>query len=99
VVDTIPLDAVAATDTVAGDSDNLWVHVSNASGGSINVTLTDAGKTPAGTASNPAGQVVAVGAGVQKLIKLPRALADPTTGLITVAFSSQATITARYYKF
>lgn len=78
-------------------SDDQWLHVKNGSGGSINVTITDPGSTPAGSAAtNP---VIAVGAGAEKLIALNPGAAgggyvSPSTGTIQVAFSATASITA-----
>lgn len=73
-------------------NDDLVLHVKNASGGSINVTLTDPTVTVAGSvATNP---VIAVPAAGERMIYLNAALASPSTGLITVAFSATTSITA-----
>ena len=77
-------------------SDRQFLHVKNASGASMNVTVTDAGSTPAGNAG-PA-IVVAVPAAGERMIFLPTALANPSTGLITVAFSVTASITAALFR-
>jgi hypothetical protein len=72
--------------------DRLFLHVKNASGGSINVTLTDPSLTPAGSvATNP---VIAVPAAGERMIFLSPNLASPATGTIQAAFSATASVTA-----
>lgn len=98
VLDTVAgLEAVNASDTITADSDNLFLHVHNGNAGTLTVTLVDAGKTPSGSsATNP---TVSLATTVARLIKLPRSLADPTTGLITVQYSPTSSVVARSYKF
>lgn len=84
-----------SSETVAA-SDDIGLYVKNASGSPINVTLTDASVTYAGSAaSNP---VIAVAAGTEKLIYVNQLMASPTTSLITVTFSSTTSITAAWFR-
>ena len=85
--------AVAASDTFVPDSGGTYVyHVKNGSGASVNVTLTDAGTSPAGNAAvNP---VVAVPAGSDRFILVPASYVNPSTGLVTLAHSATASVTA-----
>lgn len=73
-------------------NDRLILHVKNASGGAITVTITDPGLTPSGSAAtNP---VVSVPAAGERMIFLNPNLTNPATGLIVVTFSSTASVTA-----
>jgi len=90
--------AVAASDTFANPRGNAFLYVKNASGGSINVTLT--AQQTARPADGPfpsmtlANNVVAVGAGVEKLIgPIPAAFNDGN-GNVTVGYSATTSVTA-----
>ena len=98
---TVPVTGVAPNlgpatgggDTLAGVAGSV-LHVKNGGGSSINVTITDPGKTPAGSAaSNP---VIAVPAGGERLIKLGAAFNDPTTGYTAIAYSGVTTVTVEH---
>lgn len=100
----IARSAVAASDTIAGSviaDRGVVLDVSNASGSSINVTISDPGTTPAGNpaSGSPAGRVVAVGAGAQKQIFVGPKNVDPATGFATITYSAQATVTAEAYRY
>jgi len=70
-----------------------FLHVKNTGATTLTVTITDAGVTPAGTAgTSPAPTVV--GTTGDKMIYLNSAYASPTTGLITVTFSTTTSVTA-----
>lgn len=85
--------AVTSSDTFK-PGDRLALFVNNGSASSINVTITVPGNTKYGQA-NPA-VVVAVPATSAKVIgPFPADLANPTTGVVTVAYSATATVTAR----
>jgi hypothetical protein len=74
-------------------ADDLILHVKNASGSAITVTLTDPTVTAAGSQSvNPTISVPATTG--DRFIYIQAALANPATGLITVAFSSTTSVTA-----
>lgn len=86
------LNPVNSSDTFAPDQ-NLFLSVWNNSGSAITVTFTDAGKTPGGSAAtNPTSTVSA--AQTKEFGPIPRSFADPTTGLITVSYSSTASVAA-----
>jgi len=73
-------------------NDRQFLHVKNASGSSMNVTITDPGTTPAGNvATNP---VIAVPAAGERMIFLNMNLMNTVTGTIQVAFSSTTSVTA-----
>jgi hypothetical protein len=91
----VTFTAVNASDTFVGD-DRQVLHVKNGGGGSINVTLVDSGLTPAGNAGT--SQVVAVGAGAEKEIAVPRSLQN-TSGICTVNYSGTTTVTAALKKY
>ncbi len=88
---TAPTFSAAA----AGDTANVGLHltliVKNASGASINVTLTYPGTLPTGD-SFPS-KVIAVAAGAERWIPLLPQYADPTTGVASVAYSATASVT------
>ena len=84
-----------ATETVPAN-DDLFLHIKT-TGTATNVTFTDPGVTPSGSvATNP---VVAVGATSEVFIFVQSTLANPTTGLITAAFSGALTgVTAEWLR-
>lgn len=87
--------AVTSSETINGNlvANDAILQVINGSGGSINVTFTDPGRTPLGnTGTNSA---VAVAAATTKFFKLTSGLVDAATGNITVGFSATTTITAQ----
>jgi hypothetical protein len=76
--------------------DDLVLHVKNASGGAITVTLTDPTFTPAGSvATNP---IITVPAAGERMIYLNQALTNTNTGLITAVFSSVTSVTAALFR-
>jgi hypothetical protein len=88
--------AVTASDQFIPDPNGLVYHVKNASGASINVTVTDAGFSPAGNVGgNP---VVAVPAAGERFIYLNPALVNAATGFITVAHSGTTSVTAALFR-
>jgi hypothetical protein len=72
------------------------LEINNASGGSINYTLVDGGRTGAGTAA-AALTPVAIAAGAKRRFKLTKDYAD-STGVVTVTLSAVTTVTAEFYK-
>ncbi len=86
---------VASSETINGNLVALGavLQVINGSGGSMNVTFTDPGRTPLGNTGTNAA--VPVAAGTTKFFKLTSGLIDAATGNITVGFSSTTTITAQ----
>lgn len=87
--------AVASSETINGNlvSSGAKLEVINGSGGSINVTFTDPGRTPLGNTGTNAASAVA--AGTTKVYDLTTGLVDTASGNITVGFSATTTITAQ----
>jgi len=91
-----PAYATPSSTEQINPNEDLFLHVKNGSGGSINVTITDPGSTQgASAATNP---VVAVPAGAERMIYLSQYLTNPNTGTIQVAFSATASITAGLFR-
>lgn len=84
--------APSATENINPDA-GLFLHVKNANAAACVVTFTDAGRTPGGSAAtNPTVSVPATTG--DKMIAVPAAFANTTTGLIAVAFSVQTSVSA-----
>lgn len=82
----------SASQTITAD-DGLFLHVKNVAAEDTVVTITDPGRTPAGSvATNPTVTVSSTSG--DKMIPLSKAFASPSTGLITVAFSYTTSVTA-----
>lgn len=94
------LTAVAASDTIAsseiGDRGVIY-EVNNGSGGSINVTISDPGLTPAGNVG--VAVVNAIANGVRERMVITKNNVDPATGLVTITHSATATVTAEAYRY
>lgn len=91
----LSLAAVNLTDTIVAD-DETWLHVTNASGGAITVSLSDPGLTPLGNAPTVVANSVA--AGTTRLFPLFAKQNDPITGVTTITYSSTASVTAAAYR-
>jgi hypothetical protein len=86
------LNAPLSSETIIPMED-LILHVENGATPST-VTLVDGGVSPAGGLGT--SQTVVVGASAKMFIAVNPALVAPSTGLITVTFSSVATITGEW---
>jgi hypothetical protein len=85
-----------STETVL-PSDDLVLHVRNASGSAVTVTVLDSSLTPAGNAS--ANLTVSVPATTgERFIYIPQSAVNPATGLISVTFSATASVTAEWFR-
>lgn len=73
------------------------LEVNNGSGGSINVTLVDGGRTSAGTAA-AALSAVAIANGAKRRFKLTSTYQDVSTGLVTVNFSATSSVTCEFFR-
>jgi hypothetical protein len=92
---TITLAAAGAGGDTIVASASTWLHVKNASGASITVTVDDpTSPTPtAATAFNP-DAAITVAASAERLIgPISSRFANATTGLATVTYSSATSIT------
>ncbi len=83
-----------STETVLPQED-LILHVKNASGSPITVTLTDPGFTQAGSAAT-SGTVSIPATTGDKYIAISQFLMSLSTGLISVTFSSTTSVTAEW---
>jgi hypothetical protein len=91
----LTLTAVNASDTVVAD-DDTFLLVTNGGGGSINVTISDGGSTPAG---NPASTTArAVAAGATRAFPLTSRTNDQTTGVTTITYSGTTSVTAGAFR-
>lgn len=88
--------AAASGDTVQGVDNDTFLVVYNGSGGSINVTVADPGRTPAGNAGTPVA--VAVAATSFGLIPLYPSQVDPSTGLVSLTYSATASVRVAGYR-
>lgn len=89
---------VAATDTI--DAALLGVNgalleIINAGGSPDNMTISDAGATPAGTPAVPYAATVA--AGGSSAFKIDRRQVDPVTQKVTVTHSFTTTVTYKLF--
>ena len=87
--------AVSASDTVAADS-GLFLHVKNAGGSSDTVTVVVPGTTYG--QNNPDYTVSVPATTGERFIPLYPAIADPTTGLITILHSFTTSVTCAVIK-
>lgn len=93
---TANLQTPLSSETVI-PAEDLVLHVKNASGSAITVTMVDASKTPGGSsATNPTRSVPATTGDVY--IYIPVVYVDPTTGLVTVTFSATTSVTAEWLR-
>lgn len=86
--------AVSSSDTIAiADlgTRGAYLVVINGGGSSDDVTVSDAGSTPAGNPANVTA--VAVGAGASKAVLVSPRAADLGTGLVTVTHSATTSVT------
>jgi len=84
--------AAGGGDSAAITDDNAFLYVLNGGGGSINVTLTDAGRTKAGNQGTFSAVAVPNGT-TPRLIPLPLGAVDPSTGLVSWSYSGVSSVT------
>ncbi len=89
--------AVSSSDTISsGDIANgAILEVKNGGGGSINVTITDPGTTPAGNTGTQAA--VAVAAGATRRFKPSSAFVNQSSQVVTVNYSGTTSVTYELY--
>jgi len=93
----VPVTGLAPSYTAAGGSgdtiapaDSTFLHVKNASGGSVTVTVAVPG---AEYGQNRPDVGVAVAAGAEGFIAIPRELADPSDHRVHVTYSATTSVT------
>jgi hypothetical protein len=91
---TSVLAAPGASETITA-TDDLILHL-ECGATAVTVTLVDGGFTQAGTLGS--GVAVSVIANAKVFIAVPPAFASPATGLITVTFSNQTTVTGEWLR-
>lgn len=94
------LTAVAASDTIAASeigSRGVIYEITNGSGSSINVTVSDPGFSPAGNAGTALVNAVANGA-TERMFIGPNNV-DPSTGVATITHSATSSVTAEAYRY
>ena len=85
---------VASSDTIAAallGTKGANLEILNGSASADNMTISDAGSSPAGTPATSYPGTVA--AGQNKVFYIAPSQADPTTGLVTVTHSQTTTVT------
>lgn len=91
--------AVASTDTISSadiGTSGVLLQVINASGGSINVTISDPGTTTVGNVGTTSAQAVANGA--DRWFRILPGHVAPATGVATVAYSGTTSVTYKAIK-
>lgn len=92
--------AVAASDTIAQaimGPNGATLEIVNGGGSVDNMTISDAGLTPAGNALTGGTYAVSVTNGTSKVFKLTNAQVNPATNLITITHSFTTTVTYKLY--
>jgi len=86
--------AVSSSDTIAAadlGQNGAWLVIFNGGGSSDNVTVSDAGFTPAGNAATTVANAVAASSSEVQYIS-PRQV-NPATGVVTVTHSATTSVT------
>lgn len=93
-----PGNNVGATDTISATllgTRGADLEILNGNAAVDNMTISDAGTTPAGT---PGGTYAAsVTNGTNKVFRILPSQVDPVTGLVTITHSVQTTVTYKLY--
>src|SRR5262245_61991590 len=93
-----PGASVAASDTISTavmGPRGAYLEILNGNASPDSMTISDAGSTPAG--NSPGTIAGSVTNGTNKVFFIPRAAANPTTGLVTVTHSVTSTVTYKLY--
>jgi hypothetical protein len=92
--------AVAASDTISQTilgTNGAYLEIINGNASTDNVTISDAGSTPAGTPISGGTYSGSVTNATSKIFYLNPRQADPSTGLVTITHSVTATVTYKLY--
>lgn len=91
---------VAASDTIAKSllgTLGAYLEILNGNAAPDNMTISDAGSTPAGTPLSPTNYSATVTNGTNKVFFISPKQADPATGLVTITHSVTATVTYKLF--
>lgn len=94
--------AVAASDTVAQSimgPHGAYLEIINGGGSTDNITISDAGSTPAGNALSGGTIAGSVANGASKVFDLKHAQVTPSTYLITITHSFTTSVTYKLYPY
>ncbi len=83
--------AMSTADTISGNMVGGYLKVINGSGGSVNFTITDPGRTAAGNTGTQAASAIAAAAA--RWYPLTSAFVNTSTNLINVTLSSATSVT------
>jgi hypothetical protein len=91
---------VASSDTISIGllgANGAWLDIINGNASTDNVTISDAGFTPAGTPISGGTYSASVTNATAKTFYISPKQADPTTGLVTITHSVTATVTYKLF--
>lgn len=91
VAGTTPTYAVPLASENINPDTGLFLHVKNANAAACTVTFTDPGRTPGGSAATNPTVSVPASTG-DRMIAVPVAFTNTTTGFIVVGFSVQTSV-------
>lgn len=92
--------AVAASDTISQTiigQNGCYLEILNGNASTDNMTITDAGSTPAGNALSGGTYAVSVTNATNKVFYISPKQVDPATGLVTITHSVTSTVTYKLY--
>lgn len=95
-----PGSPVAGSDTIAAaliGPKGVYLEILNGNAGVDNMTISDAGTTPAGSPLTGGSFSASVPAGTNKVFRIMPAQLDPTSKVVTITHSVTATVTYKLY--
>lgn len=95
-----PGAAVSSSDTISATllgSNGVALEILNGNAASDNMTISDAGATPAGNTLSGGTYAVSVTNATNKVFYINPKQADPVTGNVTITHSVTATVTYKLY--
>lgn len=99
---TTGLAAVSASDTISGNdigSDGIFLDVNNANAGTLTVTVSDPGTTPAGNPASGSATTITLATGTRKRIFVGPKNVNPSTGVATITYSPTSSVTAEAVRY
>ncbi len=95
-----PGAAVAASDTISAavlGSRGAFLEILNGNAATDNMTISDAGSTPAGSPLSGGTYAVSVTNGTNKVFFISPKQLDPSSGVVTITHSVTPTVTYKLY--